>query len=116
MTAPELQQHLYELEERLLHPDRAEDRAALISLLAEDYQEFCSNGKVANYELAVEYILNHKPRAATIHHYVVTPLSDVSALATYRLTTAVAVTYRSSIWVFRNDRWQLFFHQGTEAV
>ncbi|MCL2660900.1 MAG: hypothetical protein FWD64_10345 [Acidobacteriaceae bacterium] len=116
MTAPELQQHLYELEEKLLHPDRTEDRATLLPLLAEDYEEFCVSGRIANREQAVGYILGNTPREATIHHYFVTPLCETAALARYRLTTASAVTHRASLWVLRENRWQLFFHQGTEAA
>ena len=115
MTVAELQEHLYSLEERLLHPDRTSERTALISLFANDYQEFCPTGRVSNRQQTIDDILTCHPRAATIHHYFVTPLCETAALATYRLTTPNAVTYRSSLWVFRDNRWQLFFHQGTEA-
>jgi len=115
MTVPELQEHLYSLEERLLHPDRIPDRTKLIPLLASDFQEFCPTGRVSNRQQTIDDMLESHPRPATIHHYFVTPLCDTAALATYRLTTPAAVTYRSSLWVFRDNRWQLFFHQGTEA-
>jgi hypothetical protein len=115
MTVPELQKHLYELEERLLHPDRSEDRTALIPLLAGDFEEFCPTGRVSNRQQTIDDMLACHPRAATIHHYFVTRLCDTAALSTYRLTTPSAVTHRSSLWVFRDERWQLRFHQGTEA-
>ena len=115
MTVPELQKHLYSLEEKLLHPDRTGDRTTLIPLLATDFQEFCPTGRVSNWQQTVDDMMASNPRAATIHHYFVTPLCETAALATYRLTTPSAVTHRSSLWVFRDNRWQLFFHQGTEA-
>jgi hypothetical protein len=115
MTVPELQEHLYALEERLLHPDRTPDRTTLIPLLATDFEEFCPTGRVSNRQQTIDGMLVSHPRAATIHHYFVTPLCETAALATYRLTTPLAVTHRSSLWVFRDNRWQLFFHQGTEA-
>lgn len=115
MTVAELQEHLYSLEESLLHPDRTPDRTALIPLLATDYQEFCPTGRVSNRQQTIDEMLVSHPRPATIHHYFVTPLCETAALATYRLTTPNAVTHRSSLWVFRDNRWQLFFHQGTEA-
>lgn len=46
MNAAQLQDHLYTLEERLLHPAREKDRNALIPLLAEDFQEYCSSGRI----------------------------------------------------------------------
>jgi hypothetical protein len=115
MTLPDLQGHLYALEEKLFHPDRMPDRTALIPLLAAEFQEFCPTGRVSNRQQAIDDMLTCHPRAATIHHYFVIPLCDAAALATYRLTTPSAITHRSSLWVLRENRWQLLFHQGTEA-
>ena len=115
MTVPELQKQLYELEERLLHPERTEDRTTLVPLLADQFEEFCPTGRISNRQQTIDDMLACPPRTATIHHYFVTPLCENAALATYRLTTPLAVTHRSSLWVFRDNRWQLLFHQGTEA-
>jgi hypothetical protein len=113
MKNPTLQDHLYNLEERLLHPDREADRRVLIPMLAEDFKEFCSSGRVYNRQQTIDVLLASEPRAATIHHFNVDQLADNTALATYRATTAVAVSHRSSLWVHRDNRWQLLFHQGT---
>lgn len=115
MTVPELQKHLYSLEEKLLHPDRTGDRTTLPPLLAEDFQEFCMTGRVMNRQHTIDSIMASHPRAATIHHYFVTQLCDTAALATYRLTTANSVSYRASLWVLRDGQWQLLFHQGTQT-
>ena len=116
MKAAHLQDHLYTFEERLLHPDRESNRSALIPLLAEDFQEFCSSGRIMNREQAVNALLNSSPRAATISYFYVSLLAPEVALATYHATTALHVSHRSSLWVFRDNRWQLFFHQGTVAA
>lgn len=116
MTVPELQKHLYTLEEKLLHPDRTGDRTTLLPLLADDYQEFCTTGRVFNRQHTIDAMLASPPRQATIYHYFLTPLSENAALATYRLTTAKATSHRSSLWVMRDGRWQLLFHQGTDAT
>jgi hypothetical protein len=116
MTDPELQDHLYSLEERLLHPDRERDRAALIPLLADEYKEFCISGRIFNRQQVIDGLLKSEPRPATIHHFYVKRLAENAALATYRATTAVVVAHRSSLWIFRDNRWQLFFHQGTIAT
>jgi hypothetical protein len=115
MKNPELQDHLYSLEERLLHPDRERDRTALISLLCEEFREFGASGRVFNREQIIQVLLTSEPRTATVHHFCVTSLADNIALATYRVTTAIRVSHRSSLWMFRDNRWQLFFHQGTVA-
>ena len=116
MKNPELQDHLYSLEERLFHPDREPDRRALIPLFAEEFKEFCSSGRVSNRQQTIDALLKSEPRAATIHHFYVEQLADHLALATYRATTALHVSLRSSLWIFRDNRWQMFFHQGTIAV
>jgi hypothetical protein len=115
MSDPELQDHLYSLEERLLHPDREHDRTALIPLFADEYKEFCISGRIFNRQQVIDALLKSEPRPATIHHFYVERLADNVALATYRATTAVVVAHRSSLWIFRDNRWQLFFHQGTIA-
>jgi hypothetical protein len=43
------------------------------------------------------------------------PLSTDTVLTTYRIFNEIKIQYtlRSSIWKFRDGRWQMFFHQGT---
>jgi hypothetical protein len=66
MKTAELQDHLYTLEERLFHPDREPDRTALISLLADDFKEFCSSGRVFNRQQTIDVLLSSAPRPFTI--------------------------------------------------
>jgi hypothetical protein len=116
MTNPQLQDHLYTLEERLLHPDRERDRTVLIPLFAEEFKEFCVSGRVFNRQQVIDALLKSEPRPATINNYYVDPLAENAALATYRVTTSIAVSHRSSLWIFRDNHWQLLFHQGTVAT
>lgn len=116
MTTAELQDHLHSLEERLLHPDREQDRRALTGLLAEDFKEFCTSGRIFNLQQLTHALLTSTPRAATMSYFYVTPLAEGVALATYNITTATSTSHHSSIWVQRNKHWQLLFHQGTTAA
>ena len=113
MPTAQLQDHLYSLEERLLHPDREPNRETLESLLSEDFTEFCSSGKVFNRQQTMNAILNSPPRFAEITHFYVKRPSEDVALATYRVTTATSSSHRSSLWIHRDGHWQLLFHQGT---
>jgi hypothetical protein len=115
MTKPELQDHLYSLEESLLHPDRERDRTILIPVFAEEFKEFCVSGRIFNRQQVIDALLKSEPRPATISSYYVEPLAENVALATYSVKTAL-VSHRSSLWIFRDNRWQLFFHQGTVAA
>jgi hypothetical protein len=116
MKTAELQDHLHTLEERLFHPDREPNRAALGLLLADEYKEFCSSGRIVNRQQIMDILVTSTPRPATIHHFYVTKLGENVALATYNATTPTSVSHRSSIWVFRDNRWQMVFHQGTVAT
>ncbi len=113
MSNPQIQDYLHSLEERLLHPDRERDRTALIPLFADEFKEFCISGRIFNRQQVIDALLKSEPRSATISNYYVDSLAENVALATYRATTALVVSHRSSLWIFRDNRWQLFFHQGT---
>jgi len=115
MKKRELQDHLYNLEERLLHPDREKDRNVLIPMFAEEYKEFCTTGRIFSRQQTIDVLLTSAPRPAAILHFNINQISDAVVLATYRATTSVASSHRSSLWVFRDNRWQLLFHQGTIA-
>lgn len=100
----------------MLHPDREKDRNELTSLLASDFKEFCTSGRIFNLNQLSHALLNTSPRAATMSHFYVTSLGEGAALATYHITTANSTSHHSSIWVQRNNRWQMLFHQGTIAA
>ena len=116
MNAQELQDHLYTLEERLLHPDREPDRSVLVQFLAGDFQEFCSSGLIFSREQTIANLLTCHPRPTTISFFYVALLAPDVALATYHTTTTTTTTHRSSIWVLRDNQWQILFHQGTLAA
>jgi hypothetical protein len=116
MTQAQLQEHLHSLEERLLHPDRETDRNDLSTLLAPDFKEFCTSGRIFNLSQLQNALFTSSPRPATMSHFYVTPLGKGSALATYHITTATSTSHHSSIWVLRDNKWQMLFHQGTIAA
>jgi len=116
MTQAQLQEQLHALEERLLHPDREADRTELTNLLAPEFKEFCTSGRIFNLSQLSNALLATTPRAATMSHFYVTALADGAALATYHITTTNSTSHHSSIWVRRENKWQMLFHQGTIAA
>jgi hypothetical protein len=46
VSPPDLAAHLFHLEQQLLQPSTRRDATALTSLLAEDFREFGSSGRV----------------------------------------------------------------------
>lgn len=110
-----LKEHLQQLEESLLKPEIRSSQQELQKLLAEQFFEYGSSGKVLykNEDIGVEGIgiVNMKIIDFDIH-----PLSDEIVLATYRVFNVDSKQYslRSSIWKLINKRWQMVFHQGTK--
>lgn len=115
---PSLTQHLLELETRLMDPEvRRSEKAA--ELLADDFMEFGGGGRIFNKTDALAVMRRHIPHGFAIEEFNVRELSPSIALVTYRVRTqgvagnAGRLSVRSSIWVQRDGRWQVTFHQAT---
>ncbi|WP_394218753.1 DUF4440 domain-containing protein [Halobacillus trueperi] len=105
--------HLQKLEEKHLQLSVRKSSEHLHEILADDFWEIGSSGIPYDKEFCLEQgvVLSHM----TLHHYEVQTLSEDMALATYYVedTTRNRNTLRSSIWKKIDERWQLYFHQGT---
>jgi hypothetical protein len=116
----ELEAQFRKLEESHLRPEVRSSPEALRSLLAADFFEIGASGRVWNRDQVIEAVPGEAAFTASIEHFAVQPLASGVALTTYRLVITsggARPTLRSSIWVHREGRWQLLFHQGTsEAV
>jgi hypothetical protein len=106
-------QDLFELETSLHKKEVRSSPAAVAALLADDFIEFGSSGRVYN-KMAVIELLRTEAVAAdqkiTVEKFVVRELSPNVALVTYLFSKS---TLRSSIWRLSDSRWQMIFHQGT---
>lgn len=110
-----LNEHLCQLEEQLLKPEIRTSPVDIEKLLADDFLEFGSSGNVwYKRDCIGEGVL--KVRDMTLFDFQVHLLSEDVVLTTYRVEdkTRMQHTLRSSIWRFRDGRWQMFFHQGTQ--
>jgi hypothetical protein len=109
-----LKKHLLELEQQLIEPTTRTTPAELDKLLADDFFEFGSSGSVW-YKKDCVGGSGLTVRKMTLSNFEIYPLSEEVVLATYRLKdeTRMQNTLRSSLWKFKDGRWQMFFHQGT---
>jgi hypothetical protein len=112
--------HLRSLEERLLDPAVRRDSEQVSALLADDFVEVGSSGRTFDKAQVLESLRNELPlEEALIRNFVAKPLCSTVFLVTYRTTRRDASgvhrshSWRCSIWVKRDGRWQLQFHQGT---
>ncbi|WP_379144304.1 DUF4440 domain-containing protein [Paenibacillus sp. sgz500992] len=103
-----------ELEEKLLNTEVRTSPDELSRLLADDFFEFGSSGKVWHKRDLMDEEGAGEVRM-TLSGFELHPLSGEAVLATYRIMNEETggETLRSSIWKFRDGRWQMFFHQGT---
>jgi hypothetical protein len=107
------------LEEQLLEPTMRKSRSALETLLADDFVEFASDGRVYDKNQVVSALQRELPLRRSISDFAIRLLSTEIVLATYKAsrenqeTAAIVQSLRSSVWRRTGDGWQLVFHQGT---
>ena len=109
-----------DLELRLLQPETRASGSALRALLAEDFIEFGSSGRVYDREAIVEALAGREPTwRYHLSDFEAVQLAPGLVLATYRIRAIPAdgdqqrCSLRSSIWRHHDDGWQMLFHQGT---
>ena len=113
-----LEQHLRQLEEQLLSPS-GEVSVEPAALLADEFVEFGSSGKVYDKEQTVQTLGDAARARRSLEDFKVVSVAEDVALVTYRATRYRAAnespinSLRSSVWRLSNGRWQMVFHQGT---
>ncbi|MDF2791717.1 MAG: RNAse [Neobacillus sp.] len=112
-----LKKHLLNLEEMLLRPNIRTAPEELSKLLADEFFEYGSSGKVWSKKDCIGKeglgIVN-----MNLSNFEMYQLSEDTVLTTYRIFDERKLQHslRSSIWKFRDERWQMFFHQGTPIM
>lgn len=115
-ATPTVEAQLRHLEEQLLHPGVRGSVERLDALLADDFIEFGSSGRVFDKKYIVKALPEESPIKLSLSNFKSTMLSETIALVTYRATRGSKPseqTLRSSIWRLSNGQWQMVFHQGT---
>jgi hypothetical protein len=121
VTQPDtdLEAHLRALEESHLRPEVRSSPESMRALLAEEFVEFGSSGRVFDRARVIASVSGQTAFRSRLDEFVVRSLAPGVALTTYRLSAwsesegQARVTLRSSVWVQRAGGWVLVFHQGT---
>ena len=114
-TQRALEAELHRLESALARRDPElidADAAALTALIADDFFEFGASGKTWTAPDVRKTLTNEAPRDVPMEDFAVVRIATGVALVTYR-SRDPRHARRSSIWVRRQGRWQMVFHQGT---
>jgi len=118
-TEAELAQQIRALEERLLDPEVRANAEELEELLAEDFLEFGSSGRIRNKQQVIRSLKREPATGFSLRDFHARYIGPEAALATYRVIVEAGLhepsrsSLRSSIWVHRSGCWRLTFHQGT---
>ena len=102
-----------ELEKSHLELEVRKSPEKLDEILAEDFFEIGSSGETFTKKDCIESGVSLDE--LILYDFELHPLALNVVLTTYYLTnkTKNRNTRRSSIWKFIDNRWQLYFHQGT---
>ena len=108
-----------ELEERLAMPASTESRETLAAMLAEGFKEFGSSGRLFDAEAVLDALLvpGGRPRIQ-LEDFTATAVTAGVVLLGYVSRSVAGAGWkppalRSSLWCYREGRWQMLFHQGT---
>ncbi|WP_392535854.1 DUF4440 domain-containing protein [Nostoc sp. C117] len=112
---------LRELEERLLQPDIRKSAKDVMDLLADEFIEFGSSGRVFDKQQIIKSLENEPIEPLTqisITEFKTLVLATGVVLVTYRIVKHISGeqpvdSLRSSIWKLIDNQWKIIFHQGT---
>jgi hypothetical protein len=111
---------LRNLEEELLKPEVRRSADRLSYLLADEFIEFGSSGRIFDKRQIIGALQQETADTAqppTLLNFAVRRLAPDVVLVTYRATIQDRreSRLRSSIWKLIGGRWQMLFHQGTPS-
>jgi len=125
MSSPQdegLAELLLQLERQLMDPVFRKNREQVSALLAEDFREFGSSGRVWSRATILDLLVSEEDYTApVVEDFAMQRIGPETALVTYRAvresggSSAAQASLRSSLWVRREGRWQVLFHQGTRV-
>jgi hypothetical protein len=112
----ELKTLLLTLELQLIDPDFRKDRERVSALLADDFFEFGSSGRVWSKASILDLLATEPGQPApVVEEFEIRRIAAEAVLVTYRTVRPEQVTLRSSVWMLQGGAWQVVFHQGTKV-
>ncbi len=119
---PDLKGILLALEQEILSPQVRASNERLDELLAREFVEFGSSGRIYDKRSIIRALTQSEPvENYQVDNFNVVTESDDTALVSYSCSARSAAgevirkSNRSSLWKLLNGCWQMAFHQGTRA-
>lgn len=108
-----LRDHLFELETALARRDPTGIDGPLADRIPDDFLEFGASGRTwTATEIRAMLASEERMGDAVVEDFDIVSLGPDAVLATYRMPQPHPAN-RCSIWVRRDGRWVMRFHQGT---
>lgn len=115
------EEHILRLETELLQPDTRSCEGRLLELLAQDFVELGSSGRVFSRDEIIKALGKQRRLKLSIENFRARELAPGIFLATYTAAATLGKgkpkrSLRSSIWRNAGGQWQVVLHQGTPAA
>ncbi len=116
------EEQIRRLEERLQQADMRKSAKDVAELLADDFVEIGSSGRIFDKQATIDGLQHESPAEISLTDYQARILAPDVVLVTYRAVRSASApaqttqSLRSSIWKRLDGRWQLVFHQGTPLL
>jgi hypothetical protein len=112
-------EHLKTLEQALLCNSTRRNAEQVSSLLAEQFREFGSSGRVYSKQEVIAALQEEAPVMLSLVNFEMLLLLPDVALVTYQSLKEQDgippnMALRSSIWIRQGEAWRMIFHQGTK--
>ena len=111
-------QEVRELENYLLRSDVRGSHEELDRLLADDFYEVGTSGRLFDKTDIIDALVSETPRTLVMQEFIATSLSESVVLTTFRIIRHISdeetrSSRHSSVWRKTEDGWEMFYHQGT---
>ncbi len=112
------EQKLKDLEMLLLKPDVRKSLKMLSKILADDFVEYGSSGKVYSKKEIINELQSETVHKLKLTGFKLRELGENHYLVTYKAVKEEGgqkhYSLRCSIWIKIKDEYQMIFHQGTK--
>lgn len=116
-SASDSHDEMLELEQSCLNPEVRASPDRLSSLIADEFVEFGSSGRVWDKAAVVDEVPAQSGLVLTLSDFVAVRLASDLVHTTCRVSISEAGSIRhslrNSLWTSHSGRWQMLFHQGT---
>ena len=114
MNREKLSDHIIHLEKSLLEVEVRNSKDELERLLAPEFIEFGSSGRLFTLNSIIESLTVFEEQVPYEFEEVETrQLSNECVLLLYKVIRNGRMSNRSSVWQLKDGNWQMTFHQGT---